>query len=168
MGRLFKTSTPLFIVVVFVMLSVGCGSTTGPVSYVVADLTTGEEVSLASLTGDPTLLVSWATWCRECDEELARLQAFAESEQAEGLNIVAVNLDAAHVDDEVWDKVNRHGLTVTLWRDQRNNFRSTFGALGVPTTVLVDATGEVVGTFPGAVDFDDTAILDALAKVNPT
>lgn len=155
------------IVAVATML-VSCGSTTGPISYEVTDLSTGEPVSLESLPDGPSLLVSWATWCRECDEELARLQAFADSEQADGLNIVAVNLDAAHVDDAIWDKVDRHGLTVALWRDQRNTFRSVFGALGVPTSVLLNTQGEVVGTFPGAVNFEDTAILEALEKVNPT
>lgn len=137
------------------------GSSAG--GYTAADLTTGDAVSVDDLRGAPALLVSWATWCRECDEELAGLQAFATSPEAEGVQIVAVNLDAADVDDAIHDKIDRHGLTVGLWRDRRNTFRQAFGALGVPTTVVLDADGNVVGTFPGAVDFDDHDVLDALA-----
>ncbi len=144
-------------------LSAGCGGS-GSAGYAVEDLMTGEAVSVEELAGSPALLVSWATWCRECDEELAGLQAFASSEISDGVQIVAVNLDAADVDDEIQAKIDRHQLSVDVWRDRRNEFRGAFGALGVPTTVVLDADGEVVGTFPGAVDFDDEAVLAALAE----
>lgn len=142
----------------------GCGDGGGG-SYTAADLATGEEVSVTTLRGGPALLVSWATWCRECDEELAGLQEFAESEAAEGLQIVAVNLDAASVEEEIAAKVAEHGLTVDLWRDERNRFKREFGALGVPTTVLLDAQGDVAGTFPGAIDFEQGEVLDAIDEV---
>lgn len=142
----------------------GCGGA-GDEAYEATALRTGETVSVESLRGEPALLVSWATWCRECDEELAGLQEFAESERAEGLQIVAVNLDAASVEDEIDAKIERHGLTVELWRDKRNRFKREFAALGVPTTVLLDADGEVVATFPGAIDFDQDDVLAAIAEV---
>jgi peroxiredoxin len=147
------------------LLLVSCGGGEGGTGYEVADLATGEPVSVSSLRGEPVLLVSWATWCRECDEELAGLQEFADSDAAQGIHIVAVNLDAADVDDEIDAKVAKHGLSVDLWRDRRNEFKRTFGALGVPTTVLLNADGEVVGTFPGAIDFDDADVLAAIDDV---
>lgn len=147
-------------------LVAGCGGGgDGAVDYTATDMATGEEVSVDDLRGRPALLVSWATWCRECDEELDGLAAFAGSPEAEGIEIVAVNLDAAEVTDEIEAKIERHGLTTTLWRDRRNEFKRAFGALGVPTTVLLDAEGTVAGVFPGAVDFADDEVLDALAAV---
>jgi peroxiredoxin len=148
------------------LAAAGCGGS-GSAGYSAEDLATGADVSVDELEGSPALLVSWATWCRECDEELAGLQAFAESPEADGVAIVAVNLDAADVDDEIDEKIDRHGLTVELWRDRRNEFRGAFGALGVPTTVVLDADGDVVGTFPGAVDFDEADVLDALERARP-
>ena len=142
-----------------------CGSEDSGSSYTATDMVSGEEVSVDSLQGRPALLVSWTTWCTECDEELAGLAAFADSPEAEGIEIVAVNLDAAHVEDEIDAKVSEHGLTTTLWRDRRNEFRGAFGAIGVPTTVLLDAEGEVAGTFPGAVDFEDAEVLEALDEL---
>jgi peroxiredoxin len=138
------------------------GRDAAAVGYAATDLATGAAVSVESLRGEPALLVSWATWCRECDKELAGLQAFAASPQADGLSIVAVNLDAADVGDEIDAKIERHGLTVALWRDRHNDFKRAFRALGVPTTVVLAADGTVVGTFPGAVDFDDEDVLAAL------
>lgn len=156
------------VVVVATLLTAACGSDAaeeGGSVYSAVELRTGEPVSVESLRGEPALLVSWATWCRECDEELAGLQEFASSEFAEGLRIVAVNLDAANVDDEIDAKIERHGLTVELWRDKRNGFKRSFSALGVPTTVLLDADGEVVRTFPGAIDFEQDDVLEAIDRV---
>jgi len=150
---------------------VGAGSATGCTgsgddAYSAKQLRTGEEVSVTSLKGKPAMLVSWATWCRNCDEELARLQEFESSEASDGISVVAVNLDAASVEDEIDAKIERHGLTVELWRDQTNDFKRHFGALGVPTTVLLDVNGDVVQSFPGVVDFDDPEVAAALKKAN--
>lgn len=168
MSRSYRSHPILTLVVMLVSLvalSACGGGGSGGADYQVADLATGEPVSAADLRGQPALLVSWATWCRECDEELAGLQEFANSEASNGLRIVAVNLDAADVEDEIQSKINRHRLTVELWRDRRNEFKRTFGALGVPTTVLLDAEGNVAGTFPGAIDFDDRDVLAAIEEV---
>ena len=142
-----------------------CGGGSEPSGYEAKDLVTGAEVSVDDLRGRPALLVSWTTWCAECGEELAGLAEFAASDAADGLEIVAVNLDAGDVDDEITAKVERHDLSTALWRDRRNEFRSAFGALGVPTSVLLDADGDVRGTFPGAVDFDDAELLAAIDEI---
>ena len=164
-GHLRAGAALALVIAAFAAMLSGCGGGGGGVAYTASDLDTGEEVSVSSLRGGPVLLVSWATWCRECDEELAGLQEFADSDAATGLQIVAVNLDAANVEDEIAAKVAEHGLTVDLWRDERNRFKREFGALGVPTTVLLDAEGEVAGTFPGAIDFDQGEVLEAIEEV---
>lgn len=158
-----------FAVVLLISIA-GCGSTGsgGSAEYTAKDLVTGDDVSTESLRGRPALLVSWTTWCTECDEELAGLQAFAESPAAEGIQIVAVNLDASDVTDEINAKIATHGLTTALWRDRRNDFKRVFATIGVPTTVVLDANGSVIGLFPGAVDFEDDAVLAALDQVRET
>lgn len=155
---------------VTVVLAAGCGSSghTNAASYTAKDLVSGADVSIASLRGSPVLLVSWATWCTECDSELAGLQAFAGSSAAEGIEIVAVNIDASAATEEINAKIVKHSLTTTLWRDKRNEFKRVFGALGVPTTVLLDSNGTVAGMFAGAVDFEDQAVLAALERVKAT
>lgn len=141
----------------------GCGGGDGgQVSYDATDLVTGEDVSIDVFEGRPVLLVSWATWCAECDELLGGLQEFTESPGADGVEVVAVNLDASGATGEVDDKIAAHGLTTTLWRDRRNDFKRAFNALGVPTSVVLAPDGSVVATFPGAVDFDGAEVTRAL------
>jgi thiol-disulfide isomerase/thioredoxin len=165
-GIVTRRSCLLAVLVAIAVSVTACsGGGDSVAQYEATDLSSGASVSVESLRGRPALLVSWATWCNECDEELAGLAAFAESPAADGIEIVAVNLDAGNVDDEILAKIERHALTVTLWRDKRNEFKRSFSALGVPTTVLLAADGSVAGTFPGAVDFEDEEVLAALAEV---
>ncbi len=143
-------------------VAAGCGGSSGDAaSYRATDMETGEDVSVDDLQGRPILLVSWATWCAECDELLGGLQAFADSSAAEGVEVIAVNLDASDT-DEIDAKIDEHGLTTGLWRDRRNEFKSEFGALGVPTSVVIDVDGAVVASFPGAVDFAGEDVTRAL------
>ena len=145
-------------------LAAGCGGDGGgddAGSYRATDMDTGEDASVGDLHGRPVLLVSWATWCAECDELLGGLQAFADSPAAEGVEIVAVNLDASDT-AEIDAKIDGHGLTTGLWRDRRNEFKREFGALGVPTSVVIDLDGSVVASFPGAVDFAGEDVARAL------
>jgi thiol-disulfide isomerase/thioredoxin len=157
---------PLPILASLVLLLIGCAAEEPErVAYAATDLRTGEAVSVESLRGGPVLLVSWTTWCTECDEVLGGLRSFSESPAAAGVEIVAVNLDVGNVEDEIDAKLADHGLATTLWRDRRNEFKRAFGALGVPTAVLLDADGKVAGTYPGAVDFEDGPISEALAGI---
>jgi len=150
--------------VAVVAAAAGCGGGSDGVSYTATDMASGDKMSLATLAGTPVVLTSWATWCAECDELLAGLQAFTVSSESEGVEVVAVNLDAADNTAEIDAKIADHGLSATLWRDRRNEFRAAFGALGVPTSVVLDRDGTVVALFPGAVDFTGEDFTEALAE----
>lgn len=150
---------------------IGCDSQAGGATdYGAFDLRTGDEVSVVSLRGQPVMLTSWTTWCAECDEILGGLADFADDPRSAGVILVAVNLDTGNVDDEIAAKITAHALDIALWRDRRNEFRRTFGALGVPTSVLLDADGRVAGMFPGTVDFSEARIsqaIDAVRHIEP-
>jgi thiol-disulfide isomerase/thioredoxin len=154
----------LVAVVVAVVAVAGCGGVDRAApGYTATDLRSGDRVDLASLRGRPAVLSAWTTWCHNCDEDLALLGAFSRSPASRPFEVVAVNLDVASVEDEIDAKIEAHDLEVTLWRDRTNRFRSAFGAVGVPTTVVLDARGTVVRLLPGAVDFTDPEVVAALA-----
>lgn len=153
--------------VLIAMGLVACGPAQERAPYEAVELRSGDQVSVADLAGQPALLVSWTTWCTECDELLSGLAAFASSPAAEGVAIVAVNLDAADVSTQIDAKLAEHGVTTALWRDRRNDFKRAFAAIGVPTSVLLDAEGTLMATFPGAADFDGE-VAGAIADLRAT
>lgn len=152
---------------VAVVLLAACGGS-GAGGYAATELRSGADVAVADLGGEPVVLTSWATWCAECDDLLEALQGFADSPAAADVAVVAVNLDAADNTAEIDAKIAKHSLTTDVWRDRRNEFRSAFGALGVPTSVVLDADGDVVATFPGVVDFAGPEFTAALADAGAT
>lgn len=135
-----------------------------PVTYVGKDLRTGEDVAVADYRGDVVLLSSWATWCEPCKEELPELDRLAQERADEGLTVVAVNVNTAGPAVRAIDStVEQLGLTVPLWRDSPERFAGVFGAMGVPTNVLVHRDGTLAQVWNGALDLDDAetmAIID--------
>lgn len=137
----------------------GCSSSSGSASapeYAVRDRA-GSAVSLEDLRGSPALLTSWATWCKECKTLLPDLERFHEQQGTDGVQVVAVNVNAPGSEGDVVALEQQYGMTMDRWRDVDNDFTQAFRSRGVPTSVLVDADGTVVRRWPGGIPIDDAA-----------
>jgi len=135
----------------------GCSSSSGSAAapeYTARDRA-GDRVSMADLRGAPALLTSWATWCKECKTLLPDLETFHQHQGADGVKVVAVNINAPGSEGDVVALEKQYGMTMDRWRDVDNDFTQAFRARGVPTSVLVDADGTVVRRWPGGVPIDD-------------
>jgi thiol-disulfide isomerase/thioredoxin len=155
-------------------VAAGCSSgdtvakreTWGTAGFTGFDLATHDRVGTAQLRGRPAMLVAWATWCGECRTELPALQRYYERMPASSpLQVVAVDVDTGGASYEVRKAAYEAGLTMPVWVDPRDRFRSTFGVFGVPSTVLLDSSGEVFRVLPGAVDLDDPDVRRTLAEL---
>lgn len=101
---------------------------------------------LTELTGEPLLVNFWATWCAPCVNEMPLLQRV--SEQGD-VTLVGINyIDRADEADALADEL---GITYELLRDDDGSFGDRIGVLGMPTTLLVDTDGTVVGQLTGEV-----------------
>jgi thiol-disulfide isomerase/thioredoxin len=134
----------------------GCSSSTSSSApeYSVRDRS-GERVTMEELRGAPALLTSWATWCKECKTLLPELEELSDDQDVDGLQVVAVNVNAPGSEDEVVALERQYGMTMDRWRDVDNEFTQAFRSRGVPTSVLVDADGMVVRRWPGGIPVDD-------------
>lgn len=110
---------------------------------------------MEELRGAPALLTSWATWCKECKTLLPELEELSDDQDVDGLQVVAVNVNAPGSEDEVVALERQYGMTMDRWRDVDNEFTQAFRSRGVPTSVLVDADGMVVRRWPGGIPVDD-------------
>ena len=125
----------------------------------------GDAIDPASLRGRVVLLDFWATWCWPCLEQLPALQdVYAEHHEA-GFEIVGISADDAERLDEAafrawldenavpWPQVyTGRGIDQELYR--------SFGIAGLPTTVLLDRDGRVVG-----VDLDGERLDETVAAL---
>lgn len=123
----------------------------------------GDTVSLASLRGRTVLLNVWATWCHPCREELPVLQRLHEANEARGLTIVGVSVDALGAGEGITEFASRYGVTYPLWHDPDNTVSTIFQGIGVPLSVLIGPDGTVLWKHLGPVRDNDPALAAALA-----
>jgi cytochrome c biogenesis protein CcmG, thiol:disulfide interchange protein DsbE len=116
-------------------------------SFTLADLD-GRPRSLESFRGRPVLVNFWATWCPPCRAELPELQATWRAHQT-CLEVVGVTEDSGDA-GEVRDFARKHGLEYPILLDDGSAGRA-YGVATIPRSVLIDADGQVVGTFVGTV-----------------
>src|SRR5258707_9625974 len=121
----------------------------------------GKPVSFADFKGKPVVVNLWATWCKPCLQEmpsLDRLQAKLDDKLA----IVAVSEDRGGA-QRVGPFVAAMGLQkLKIYLDPQSDVGHAFNVRGLPTSIVIDARGRVVGRVEGAAEWDSEAMLAAL------
>ncbi len=109
----------------------------------------GERIDASPTPGQPVLVNLWASWCAPCRAELPLLDALHDEVEAEGLSVVAVNLDSQRRPAE---GVMRHlGLDLpVIYGDEE--LAEAFAPVALPATYLLDASGRIVEVKLGALD----------------
>ena len=124
----------------------------------------GDSVSLAQKRGRVVLLNVWATWCHPCREEIPILQALHERYAARGLDLIGVSVDARGEEDTIQQFARDFNMTYPLWLDPDERVQSTFLAIGVPATFLIDRDGVLRWRHVGPVRANDTTLVHALER----
>ncbi len=109
----------------------------------------GRQVTLAEFEGQPVIINFWATWCPPCRLEMPEFQRAFETHEEDGLVILAVNVaeSAETVRSYFYDEM---GYTYTPLLDKESRVAEAYGAVGLPSTFFVNATGEVTAVHRGA------------------
>ncbi len=122
----------------------------------------GTPVSLQDQQGKVVLLNIWATWCKPCREEIPALEELHQRHSAEGLLIAGVSIDQPGDSAKISSFADALGATYTLWHDPDDRISTTFLAIGVPASYLIDRSGTLRWRHVGPVKADDKALNAAL------
>ncbi|HZF12299.1 MAG TPA: redoxin family protein [Thermoanaerobaculia bacterium] len=102
----------------------------------------GKPIQLADLAGKVVLLDFWASWCGPCRQSVPGLKSLREKLRGEPFALVSVGCDSDQ--RKARSFVAANGLDwVQVW-DGQGTARRAFGVKGLPTYVVLDATGKVV------------------------
>ena len=125
----------------------------------------GNQLTLADFEGRVVLLNLWATWCAPCVHEMPTLDRLQAQLGGEAFEVLALSIDRGGA-GEVLPFFAEHGLDhLNVYLDPAGGAPSAFDVIGLPTTVLIDADGLVVGQYTGPADWDGA---DAVALMEHT
>lgn len=108
-------------------------------------------VKLSSYHGKLVYLDFWASWCGPCKHSFPWMNQLQTRYGAQGLQVLAVNLDAKHAD--ALDFLSATPANFVIGFDPTGAVATQYGVIGMPSSVLIDADGKVVAMHAG---FNDT------------
>jgi thiol-disulfide isomerase/thioredoxin len=101
--------------------------------------TGGEPFALADLRG-PAVVNLWASWCAPCREELPALQRYADQAAGQVHVLGVVTEDRRSAAASLAEDL---GITFPALADPDGRLLAAVATVGLPTTLFVDADGQV-------------------------
>ena len=124
----------------------------GDPSDVVFTTFDGEEVSLATLQGSPVVVNFFASTCAPCIKEMPALE---EVHAELGDRVEFLGLAVTDRPEDAQRLVRQTGVTYPTAQDKDGSVIAELGGTMLPTTVLLDADGNIVRTHTGEIDADE-------------
>ena len=97
----------------------------------------GTPVSLAEFKGQPLLLQFWSTWCPVCSLEQGSIDSVAQD-----YAVLSVAMDDSSA-DEIQRWMAKEEVSYRVIHDPSGNISYRYGVRAVPTSMIIDASGEI-------------------------
>lgn len=101
----------------------------------------GGSDSLANHAGDVVMINFWASWCEPCRTEFPLIDALYKKYRKLGFTVLAVNIEPDSKAAQGFLKNTPVSFPVLL--DGKNSVSETYKVDAMPTTVIVDRTGNM-------------------------
>lgn len=114
--------------------------------------------TLADFRGRAVLVNLWATWCLPCRAEMPALDRLQARLGGADFEVVTINIDTARLErrEAFWKETGLSALT--FYADPKADVFQTLKragkAVGLPTTLLIDAQGCELGVMAGPAEWD--------------
>jgi thiol-disulfide isomerase/thioredoxin len=117
----------------------------------------GAPKTLADFHGKVVLLNLWATWCAPCREEMPSLDRLQAELGSDKFEVVALAVDRTGLEAARKFLADTNVKALKLYADPTTRSGSALRAIGMPTTILIDAEGREIGRLPGPAAWDSDA-----------
>ena len=122
----------------------------------------GKPVKFSEITKDKkaVLINFWATWCPACRKEIPELAALQKRLGDKGFAIVGV--DVGEPAARVTAYLRKQPVNYPVLVDAQSQTAKSYGVVGLPESVLIDARGKIVGDYH---EYSDKMVKDIERQV---
>jgi thiol-disulfide isomerase/thioredoxin len=140
----------------------------------------GAQLTLSSFKGKYVLIDFWASWCVPCRKSMPHVRELYERYKDKGFDVIAVSDDdrdstawkKAVVKDGtgIWHNVLRGLDMEKIQKGEKNDkdISEKFGIHSLPTKILIDPDGKIIGRYDKGTDEEAAALDKKLAEVMAT
>ncbi|MCY4033061.1 MAG: TlpA disulfide reductase family protein [Hyphomicrobiales bacterium] len=121
--------------------------------------TDGATRGLDGFGGRVVLVNLWARWCPPCKEEMPTLAKLQSLQGGEDFQVVTVAIEDVEVPEVVKALEELGAPNLPPYRDLNTSLTQELGAIGLPTSVLLDKRGLEIGRLSGPAKWDSDAAL---------
>jgi thiol-disulfide isomerase/thioredoxin len=122
----------------------------------------GKTGALADFRGKFVLLNIWATWCVPCRKEMPTLDRLQARLGGPDFEVVTLSIDRGGADAvrKFYADVGVKNLTINIDSSAEATFK--LGAVGLPTTLLLNREGQEIGRLIGGAEWDSPEMVNFL------
>jgi cytochrome c biogenesis protein CcmG, thiol:disulfide interchange protein DsbE len=121
----------------------------------------GKPFDVAGEKGNVILLNVWATWCGPCRFEIPELAKLHAKYASRGFKVIGVSLDEGGAKD-VQPFVADQKIAYPIVVDPDGKLATLLNTTVIPTSIVVDKTGNIVWKHFGIVDTNDAQLTKSL------
>ena len=133
---------------------------TGPAPDFTLPVRGGGSLSLAQLRGQVVMLNFWATWCPPCRQEMPLLEQIHKRYERLGFTLLGINVEQ---ENRLIDRfLAEVPVSFPILLDTSEEVGRLYEVAAMPTTVLVDRSGQLRDHFFGFRPGDESKYQDAV------
>ncbi|MGH6701845.1 MAG: TlpA family protein disulfide reductase [Bradyrhizobium sp.] len=125
----------------------------------------GRNANLAEFNGKVVVLNIWATWCVPCRQEMPALDRLQGALGGPNFAVVPLSIDrgGSEIVTKFYTDVGIRTLPIYL--DKSGKAVRELGAIGLPTTLILDHTGQEIARVVGPAEWDAPEVIEFLKPI---
>ena len=108
----------------------------------------GRKVELKTFKGKVIFINFWATWCGPCKEEMPSMEALYQQYKEKDFVFLTISVDYGEI-KQVKEFIKQNRYTFPVLLDPKCETFDVFRVKGIPTTLIIDKKGRMIGKAVG-------------------